>query len=334
MRAPMRNQYRLFDEAPAPLALPVRSPSADVITAKSNTRAASESEGAPAMQVCVLGSGSGGNSTVIKVGSRALLIDAGFGPMTTARRLQQIDLKVADLAAICVTHLDQDHFRPTWVDTLVGFRIPVFIHRWHRELLDRMVGSERLYSADLIRFFENEPFSPWTSDVEAEQLAIGTVKLPHDGKGTIAFHLQSQRGRVGLATDLGHVPEELIHAFAGVDVLLIESNYDPQMQITSSRPAFLKKRIMGGHGHLSNEQAFDACRRIADASPDGNPQRIVLLHRSQQCNCEDVVKQIFGGESRFAGRVMLTQQRRRTPWIPVRLLEAMRRDQLRLSPAT
>lgn len=329
MRASFKNQYRLFDEMPAAAAMPlVREPA---VASTQITRSENGYDPVDAMKICVLGSGSGGNSTVLRIGNKAMLIDAGFGPMTTARRLQQIGVKVGDLAAICITHLDQDHFRPTWVDTMVGFRIPLFLHRWHRDYLDRMEGSERLYTADLVRFFECNPFSPWGMDQSGERLAISAVRLPHDAKGTSAFRIESNHGCMGLATDLGHVTEEMIDAFAGVDVLLIESNYDPQMQVTSSRPVFLKKRIMGDHGHLSNEQAFEACRRIADASPDGNPQRIVLLHRSQQCNSESIVREVFSRDLRFAGRVVLTQQRRRTTWIPVSSLAAMKRDQLKLS---
>ncbi len=260
-----------------------------------------------------------------------MLLDAGFGPMTTARRLQQLGLKVSDIQALCITHLDQDHFRPSWIDTLIGFGIRLFLHRWHRQHLDRVKHSERLYAADLVRFFDEGPFEPFAAADPYEQLAIRTVRLPHDAKGTHAFHLSSVHGCLGLATDLGHVPDELIRTFAGVDVLLIESNYDPQMQLTSSRPVFLKRRVMGDHGHLSNEQCFEACRRIADASPAGNPQRIVLLHRSQQCNSPELVQEMFARDARFHKRITLTQQRRRTPWIAVRPLAASCREQLRLA---
>ena len=321
----MSIQYRLFDELPAPVA-PVVKQAAPLATPR--VRCAQTT-----LQLCVLGSGSGGNSTVVRLGNKAMLIDAGFGPMTTARRLQQAGLTLGDIQAVCVSHLDQDHFRPSWIDTLIGFRIQVFLHRWHRKHLDALEHSERLYDADLVRFFENDPFEPWRSETSEDRLAISTVRLPHDDKGTSAFHVMSSHGTIGFATDLGHVPEEMIRRFTGVDVLLIESNYDPQMQITSSRPAFLKRRVMGDHGHLSNEQAFEACRRIADASPRGNPQRIVLLHRSQQCNAPELVTEMFSRDPRFAKRVTLTDQRRRTPWIAVKPLGELGREQLRLEEA-
>ena len=276
------------------------------------------------LSASVLGSGSGGNSTVVRFGNDAFLIDAGFGPRTTNDRLKQLGLTVRDIKAVCLTHLDQDHFRPIWVRTLSEHGIRLFLHRWHRRHLDRVEGSEMLHQANLVHFFENDAFTP----VEQAGLAITTVRLPHDDKGTSAFHVQTPHARLGYATDLGHVPDAMIDSFAGVDVLMLESNYDPQMQLTSSRPVFLKKRIMGDHGHLSNEQALDACRRIADRSAQGNPQRIVLLHRSAQCNTAELVRRTFEQDARFADRIVITQQRRKTPWIDVRPLEATKREQM------
>ncbi|NJL31128.1 MAG: hypothetical protein HC898_05580 [Phycisphaerales bacterium] len=117
--------------------------------------------------------------------------------------------------------------------------------------------------------------------------------MPHDDKGTIGYRIDSPGGSIGFATDLGRVPEPLIELFTaqgGVDLLAIESNYDPVMQRTSSRPWFLKQRIMGGHGHLSNQQAFELARTIVQQSHPGKPARIVLLHRSQQCNGVEIVR--------------------------------------------
>ncbi len=360
-----------------PVALAPHSPDADAIPG-STARAQ--------LAACVLGSGSGGNSTVIRCNGQSLLIDAGFGPRTTAERLAQVGVQLADLRAICLTHLDQDHFRPSWIRTIVGLGIRVYLHRWHVSYLNQYSDADELRRADLLRVFDGQAFEP------IEGLRVTTVPLPHDDKGTSAFHLEAiaptpsprsggegwgegvpcspddaeshlhapphssstdpltppsppaDRGRgsrkpapidrasgsprIGYATDLGHVPDALIDLFAGVDLLMLESNYDPHLQLTSSRPAFLKARVMGDHGHLSNEQALDACRRIAAKSPRGNPQKIVLLHRSQQCNTHELVRQTFASEPMFAKCFTVAQQRRHTPWFAVRPLDAIMREQL------
>jgi phosphoribosyl 1,2-cyclic phosphodiesterase len=312
------SQMRLFSEcrpaAPAgeaPLLLP---PAAAPVQPQS----------AAPLHVCVLGSGSGGNSTVVRHGQHAFLIDAGFGPRTTDQRLRQVGLCVGAISAICLTHLDQDHFRPTWFGILLQHRIRVYLHHWHLRYMNQYEEAADLRRADLLRAFDGEAFEP------APGVTATTVRLPHDEKGTSAFHLSAASGRIGYATDLGHVPQELIAAFAGVDLLLLESNYDPRMQTTSSRPQFLKDRIMGDHGHLSNGQAFEAARAIADRSPQGNPQRIVLLHRSRQCNTAELVRRTFAQDARFRGRVIVAEQRRRTALFEVKPLVAVRREQMGL----
>lgn len=261
------------------------------------------------LSFCVLGSGSGGNSAVVRLGGGpAVMIDAGFGPVTTAKRLHDAGLTLDDVRAICLTHLDQDHFRPTWVRTLLGFAIPVYVHRWHVEDLRRVPGSGAMFDAGLVRPFDAEGFEP------VPGLQVGNVRLAHDRQGTSGYVLSSAVGRVAYATDLGHVPDELIERFTGAEVLALESNYDPPMQLRSPRPVYLKRRIMGPAGHLSNQQSFEAIRRIVDRSPQGTPRHIVLLHRSQQCNRPQLVKSVFAEDGRIASRVTLAHQRRVTRW--------------------
>jgi len=264
-----------------------------------------------ALRFCVIGSGSGGNSSVLRRGEDAMLIDAGFGPLSTAKRLRGSHLQTRDLRALCLTHLDQDHFRPTWVNTLHASRSRLFVHHWHEPDLRRVPGVEQLFGAGLVSFFDGEPFEPLPG------LCFTPVRLPHDTKGTVGFHVESDAGCMGYATDLGHVPAELVERFADVDVLAIESNYDPPMQQGSDRPVFLKRRITGGSGHLSNQQSFDAVRAIRGRSRSGRPGRIVLLHRSSQCNRPELVREVFAQDADIAARVVLSEQRRRTPWMEV-----------------
>ncbi|MCE9590798.1 MAG: MBL fold metallo-hydrolase [Planctomycetes bacterium] len=259
-------------------------------------------------RLCVLGSGSGGNCSVVTLGGQALLIDAGFGPLTITRRLQQAGVLLEQVRALCLTHLDQDHFRPHWVATLRGFGIHVYLHRWHADDFARIPDADTLFDAGLVHVFEEREFEPLPG------MTAHALRLSHDQKGTSGFHLAAWRGRIGYATDLGHVPDELVRRFAGVDVLAIESNYDPPMQLRSPRPLFLKRRIMGHAGHLCNEQAFAAVRGVMDLSPAGTPRHVVLLHRSQQCNDPAIIRDVFGKDDRLTRRVTLTEQRRRSQW--------------------
>ena len=147
------------------------------------------------------------------------------------------------------------------------------------------------------------------------------LSFDHDDAGSHGFLLAGFGGRVGYATDLGHVPHALVDRLCeagGVDVLAIESNYDQRMQIDSTRPWFLKRRIMGGRGHLSNAQAFDAVRRVfnrCQAQGGRLPAHVVLLHRSRQCNCPNLLRALFAADARIAPRLTLAEQDAATPWL-------------------
>ena len=102
--------------------------------------------------------------------------------------------------------------------------------------------------------------------------------------------------------------------FRDLDCIALESNYDPKMQSDSDRPWFLKRRITGGHSHLSDAQAFAAIRKLLDRARQ-LPDHIVLLHRSQECNCPELVRSLFSTDRRIAPRLTLAQQHERSPWL-------------------
>jgi phosphoribosyl 1,2-cyclic phosphodiesterase len=274
----------------------------------------------------------------------AVLIDAGFGPVTLARRLRRVGLEVDRVRAVLLTHLDQDHLRPATMEMLLRHGIPMHLHRWHAEELMGSVSGARLMESGLVRAFDFEEFdvlepgdaTRWPG---AATLRVTPVRLPHDRQGTSGFVIRwpARQVSLGYATDLGHVPDEMVARLSergGVDLLAIESNYDPEMQLRSPRPMMLKRRIMGKLGHLSNRESFEAVRRVMGLSHPGRPGRVVLLHRSAQCNELGKVREVFGELPELWRRVTLSHQRRPTRWLAVRPpspAEAARAAQLRWS---
>ena len=266
------------------------------------------------LEICILASGSGGNCTVVRTPSGVLLIDAGLGPLSAARRMEGSGIHVRQISAVCLTHLDHDHFSPSWVRTLIRLQIPVFCHASRvDELLQRVdhhpLGHEL---GRLIQTFDGHPYQG------LPRVHLQPIQLAHDRAGSHGFVIEGFGCRVGYATDLGRVPPALLECFTNLDILALESNYDPQMQLDSGRPWFLKNRIMGGAGHLSNQQAFEAIVRILnrmEKSARRLPQHIVLLHRSLECNCPKLVRKFFGRDARIAQRLTLAEQFERTQWL-------------------
>ena len=205
------------------------------------------------VEVCILASGSGGNCTLVRCQGGTMLIDAGLGPRNTAKRMNGTGAFVKDVAAICLTHLDSDHFSPEWTKTILEQDIRIFCHA------DGVLKLIELSSEELAPQITGftQTFEPLPG------LTVQPVAVAHDQKCCNGFVIECGDWRMGFATDLGHVPAELIREFKDLDVLAIESNYDPQMQVESARPIFLKNRIMGGRGHLSNAQAYDAVRSFS-----------------------------------------------------------------------
>jgi phosphoribosyl 1,2-cyclic phosphodiesterase len=273
------------------------------------------------VEVCILASGSGGNCTIVRSPGGTLLIDAGLGPRNTAKRMNGTGAFVRDVSAVCLTHLDSDHFSAEWAGTILKQDIRVFCHADGVSKLLELAGED---VAPYVTGF-TDAFQPLPG------LTIQPVAVAHDEKCCNGFVVEADGWRMGFATDLGHVPAELVREFVHLDVLAIESNYDPQMQVDSARPAFLKSRIMGGRGHLSNRQAFDAVREILDrherfGSP--LPSHVVLLHRSRQCNCPRLVRKLFLRDPRLADRLILAEQFQRTDWLRVRKLPPLIGEQL------
>ena len=256
------------------------------------------------LELCILASGSAGNASILRSPAGVLLIDAGIGPRTLAKRLDGTGVGLSDIAALCLTHLDADHFLPSWSSTLCQLNIPVYCHANKVDAL--ALSSPNL--VPLIRPFDVAAFSP------VDGLICDPIHLPHDDLGSHGFVVEGFGYRVGYATDLGHVPPYVFDRLRDLDCIALESNYDPQMQADSARPAFLKRRITGGHGHLSNVQAFAAVRKLLDRARQ-LPDHIVLLHRSQECNCPDLVRRLFSSDRRIAPRLMLAQQHERSPWL-------------------
>ena len=266
------------------------------------------------LHLSILASGSSGNCAVVRLNDgAAMLIDAGIGPRVAAKRLAELGLRLTDLSAICVTHLDRDHFSPYWFATAQQLDIRIHCHESKRDHLTWLAQRQET-TVDPV-CFNGHAFEP-IPGVETRALSLW-----HDAEGSHGFVLDSGRTKLGYATDLGRVPGTLIDAFCGVDTIALESNYDRDMQLTSDRPDFLKHRIMGGRGHLSNEEAFDAIRTILDRCAKKRlalPQHIVLLHRSRQCNCPTRVRALFETDLRIARRLTLAEQHVRTDWLSPR----------------
>ena len=255
--------------------------------------------------MCVLASGSSGNCTVLRIPAapgtpaRTTLIDAGLSPTRTRALLAERGIRLSDIDDIVLTHLDTDHCHAGWRRAR-DCRATLRLHKSH-------VGRAQRRGLLLGR---NEPF---TAGFDLGSNArVEPIMMSHDHLGVAAFRFEfageTGPASLGFATDLGRSTRALTDHLEGVGILAIESNYCPEMQADSDRPVFLKQRITGGCGHLSNDECAQAVRTIAPAND------VVLLHLSRQCNTPDLAAYPHVGS---AYRLTLSSQTEPTPWLAV-----------------
>jgi phosphoribosyl 1,2-cyclic phosphodiesterase len=256
------------------------------------------------MRLRVLASGSSGNAALLTAhadGRRHdLLIDLGLSPRRLNGLLQAEGTCLESLSGVLLTHGDVDHLHTGWARAWPTLLAPPIVVRAEHGTIPARAG---LGQAVVRRVAEPLHLGPFR---------VTSLPLPHDREGSTAFRVQADDLHLGWATDLGHAPEGLLAFMAGVHALGIESNYDPHLQQASPRPEHLKRRIMDGHGHLSNQQALAFVRCLQGAGTD--PAVLVLLHLSEQCNGPELVHDLWMREAPdLAPRMRVAGRRQPSP---------------------
>jgi phosphoribosyl 1,2-cyclic phosphodiesterase len=242
----------------------------------------SPSSSQPSLRVRVLRSGSAGNAIVVDAGGVRLLIDAGLPAETILREVNGGGVAPA-LDAILLTHEHDDHLRGV-AAVAKASGATVLANDGTRR-----AAGEQLSGVPVELFRNGRPFRVGPVDVMA-------LRLPHDAAEPVGFVLSACGGRVAVACDLGEVTDPLIEHARGVDLFIVEANYDLRLMAVSAYPWFLKNRIIGTQGHLSNDGAAAAAVRIAT----GGAQTVHLVHLSEVNNlaplARDTVKAALAAE--------------------------------------
>ncbi len=192
-----------------------------------------------------LQSGSSGNCIYVETDGVKLLFDAGISGIKAKERLALHDRDINDVDALIISHDHADHVRYAGVYQR-KFGIPLYI--------TRRTFTHSLKKHELGRINEVHFFMAGET-IEFQSVTVQTVPCPHDAADGAVFVISSGSKRLGIMTDLGHTFNDLCSIIPSLDAVFIESNYDHDMLFNGPFPAFLKQRISGPKGHISNREA-------------------------------------------------------------------------------
>lgn len=223
--------------------------------------------------VCVLASGSKGNTTYISDGHTRILLDSGLSGIQIERRLQARGLRPEDLDAILISHEHNDHIQGAGVLSR-RFQLPVFI----------TTKTAKRSAKKLGRLFEMAPFTCGTP-FNIKSIQVHPFSISHDAADPAGFTFRLNGKKVGVATDLGIATHVVKSHLAQCNILVLEANHDPGMLKNGPYTWPLKQRIMSRLGHLSNQDTGELLRVLLH----DQLQRVVLAHLSEINNTPEKV---------------------------------------------
>lgn len=232
-----------------------------------------------------LNSGSNGNCYYVGNESEAVLVDVGISCRQVEKRMSRLGLKLQNVKAIFISHEHSDHING--LESLIKkYHFPVYITP------ATLKNGGLQLEENLLRIFTaHQP-------VFVGDLEVTAFPKFHDAADPFSFIVSSHKVCIGIFTDIGTPCKQLIHYFQKCHAAFLEANYDDKMLEDGNYPFHLKKRIRGGKGHLSNQQALE----LFTAYRPEFMSHILLSHLSQNNNSAELVEKLF---SNHAGNVKI-----------------------------
>lgn len=230
------------------------------------------------MKVCVLSSGSKGNSTLVITDKVKILIDLGTTTSYVEAALNNLNVNVKEISHILITHSHVDHIKG----------LKVFIKRYNpvilvtedmKNVLEKELGNFRY------EYYEDKK-------AIIGDLTVNVIKTSHDAEESIGFVLTNNNSSMVYITDTGYINQKYFKILSNNNLYVLESNHDIKMLMDGPYPYYLQQRVRGDKGHLSNKQASDyLCKFIGD-----NTRKIVFAHISEHNNSYEKVIETFNEE--------------------------------------
>ena len=217
-------------------------------------------------------SSSKGNSTYVFSDTTKLLVDIGVSSKRLVESLEGKNIKPEEIQAILITHEHSDHIKGIKV-FVKKFNVPVFASEKTWGTLVSLEIPEHLKNT----FVVGKKF-------HIGDICISPFSIPHDAIDPCGFSMTSGKNKVTVATDIGHLTPELLSKFEASDSILLEANHDVGMLRSGAYPYFLKERVIGNFGHLSNALSAEAVEYLIKKGT----KKFILAHLSQENNIPEL----------------------------------------------
>lgn len=230
------------------------------------------------MKFCSLYSGSSGNSIFIASDNAKVLIDAGLAGKKIDDALKHIGEESSSIDGIFITHEHIDHIKGVGVLSR-KYDIPIYANDNTWAVMEKNIGKIKEHN---IRIMDRR------SSITINDLEIRSFNIPHDAIAPVGYTVSYAGKNASVVTDFGVFTEEIRDNIIDSDIILLESNHDVNMLRMGPYPYKLKLRVLGGNGHLSNEDCGSA---IVSLLKNDKKKQIVLGHLSGTNNHPDLAYQ-------------------------------------------
>lgn len=228
------------------------------------------------MRLCSIASSSSGNCIYVGSDATHLLVDVGISGKRTEEGLKELELSMGDIDGILITHEHADHIAGLGILSR-KYGVPIYA---------TCKTIEAIKAASNIGEIPDELFCPVSADEKfiIKDLICSPMRISHDAAEPVAYRIQHDKKRIGIITDLGNYDDYTVESLRGMDALLLEANHDVNMLQVGPYPYYLKQRILGDRGHLSNERAGQLLYRLLH----DDMQAVVLGHLSKENNLPEL----------------------------------------------
>lgn len=218
---------------------------------------------------CNLFSGSTGNSSLVITDNTKILIDAGESAKKIVDALFNFNISITDIDGIVVTHEHSDHTKAIPILSK-RYNVPIYAN------VETFNAMESLYNKEI---FNKNFFIPY-KNFKIKDLDFFAFNVPHDAANPCAFNIFYKENKISVATDLGHINTDIMQYLKNSSFILLESNYDSNILKCSKYPYYLKERISGPLGHLSNETSG----KVVSSLMHYGLNHVELAHLSKENN--------------------------------------------------